>query len=313
MPTVVLLGPQRYRPTLAEAFRQVNAEGPVAVVTAGWEEREDEIDDLTEHLGCEVVNLRLHARAEHIFDRDREFRQGWRARRERQRAARRTYRLRLQLLMDALRALYRLPDSEHVEEERADALRAVQELDERRIALLTEIHEEFKERWKPAERKTIALHRKRVEEMIGDCGAIAFAGGHVGVLRNRLRLFAISDLIGERPVFAWSAGAMCAKERIVAFHDSPPQGRRDAVVLDYGLGICPRVVALPHASRRLDLADRGRVMRFAKRLAPRICVALDDASGLIWDGNGWDLFGDGARRLRTSGDITEMQLLETSA
>ena len=313
MSTIVLLGPQRYHPTLAEAFRKVNAEGPVAVVTAGWEEREDEIDNLTEHLGHEVVNLKLHARTEQIFERDEEFRQGWRARREREREARRTYRLRLQCLMDALRELYRLPDSPHVEEERADALRTVRELDDRRMAFLHEIHAEFKERWKPIERETIALHRKRVEELIGDCAAIAFAGGHVGVLRNRLRLFAISDLIGARPVFAWSAGAMCATERIVAFHDSPPQGRRDPVVLDFGLALCPGVVALPHASRRLDLADRGRVMRFAKRLAPRVCVALDDASGMIWDGAGWELFKDGARRLRTTGDVTDMRVLETTA
>ena len=311
MPPVVLLGPQRYRPTLAEAFRRVNAEGPVAVVTAGWEEREDEIDELTAHLGCEVVNLRLHARTEHIFERDPEFQEGWRDRRTRQREARTAYRLRLQEAMDALRALYRLPDSPHVLEEREDALRAVRDLDDRRIRYLQEVHAEFKETWKPAERPTIALHRKRVEELIGDCASIAFAGGHVGVLRNRLRLFAISDLIGDRPLFAWSAGAMCATERIVAYHDSPPQGRRDPIVLDFGLELCPGIVALPHASRRLDLEDHGRVARLALRLAPRVCVALDDASGLLWDGEGWELLGDGARRLRTTGEVTEMRELET--
>lgn len=313
MPTVVLLGPQRYRPTLAEAFRHVNAEGPVAVVTAGWEEREDEIDELTAHLGCEVVNLRLHARAEHIFERDTAFREGWQERRVRQREARNTYRARLRHLMDTLRELYRQPDTPHATAEREDVLRQVRELDDRRIAFLEEIHAEFRDTWKVDERDTIAHHRRGVAELVDGCASVAFAGGHVGVLRNRLRLFALSDLIGERPLFAWSAGAMCATERIVAFHDSPPQGRRDPIVLDFGLALCPDVVALPHASRRLDLEDRGRVMRFALRLAPRVCVALDDASGLIWDGARWTLFGDGARRLRVTGDVTDMRQLESIA
>ncbi len=310
MSIVVLLGPQRYRPTLAEAFRHVNAEGPVAVVTAGWEEREDEIDELTEHLGCEVVNLRLYARMEQVFERDGAFLKGWRQRRRRRREARRAYRIRLRYLMDAVRRLARLPHSPHVEEERDDALRAVRDLDERRLALLARLDGEFDDVWQPAERPAIAVHRARVAELVATCGAMAFAGGNVGVLRNRLRTFAVADLIGERPLFAWSAGAMCATERIVVFHDSPPQGRRDPVVLDAGLALCPDIVALPHASARLDLADEGRVARFALRFAPRVGVALDDASGLIWDGAGWELFGDGARGLRADGTVTAMHDLE---
>ena len=37
---VVLLGPQRRRPTLSSDLALLGAEGPYAVVTAGWEERE---------------------------------------------------------------------------------------------------------------------------------------------------------------------------------------------------------------------------------------------------------------------------------
>jgi hypothetical protein len=129
----------------------------------------------------------------------------------------------------------------------------------------------------------------------------------VAVLRNRLRLFGIAELIGERPLFAWSAGAMCVTEHIVAYHDNPPQGPGDAMVLERGLGICSKIVALPHAKKRLRLDDRERVSRFARRFAPQICVALDDASGLIWNGAAWELFGDGARRLRLDGSVTEMR------
>jgi hypothetical protein len=46
----------------------------------------------------------------------------------------------------------------------------------------------------------------------------------VAVLVNRLRLFGLGDLVADKTVFAWSAGAMAVSERVVLFHDDPPQG-----------------------------------------------------------------------------------------
>jgi peptidase E len=54
--------------------------------------------------------------------------------------------------------------------------------------------------------------------------AVLIAGGHIAVLLNRLRLFDLSAVLRERPVFGWSAGAMVLTSRIVLFHDSPPRG-----------------------------------------------------------------------------------------
>ena len=84
-------------------------------------------------------------------------------------------------------------------------------------------------------------------------------------------------------------------------------------MLERGLGIVKGIVALPHAARRLRLDDTERVATFARRFAPARCVALDDASGLIWDGARWELFGDGARRLRTDGSVTQMRTLGDAA
>jgi hypothetical protein len=313
MPYVALLGPQRHHPTLADTFRRVGASGPVAAITAGWEEREDEIDELTEHLGCEVVNLRLHGRTEHIFQRDGDFLAGWQARRVRIRTARNLYRSRLHYAMQAVRSLAARASTEPVVTEIADAIETVRDLDTRHVETADAIHAEFLERWHPTECKSVALQRKRVAELIGDCDSIAFAGGHVAVLRNRLRLFGIADLIGERPIVAWSAGAMCMTDRVIAFHDNTPQGRRDPAVLDRGLGLCPDVVALPHAAERLSLDDSRRVSLLARRLAPRTGVALDDASGLLWDGERYELLGAGARRLRIDGSVTDMQTFEEPA
>ncbi len=65
------------------------------------------------------------------------------------------------------------------------------------------------------------------------------AGGHVAVLLNRMRLFRLGEELAKKPLIAWSAGAMALSERIVLFHHHAPQGRRDAELLDAGLGIVP--------------------------------------------------------------------------
>src|ERR1044072_2749448 len=93
--TVTLLGPQRLTPTLAGAVRGVGVEGEIAVVTAGWQEREEEVDELREHLGGRVVNLRLYARAEEVFRKDRALARAHRQRQDRLQRMQELYRLRL--------------------------------------------------------------------------------------------------------------------------------------------------------------------------------------------------------------------------
>ncbi len=58
MHPLTLLGPQRLRPTLAAAFDELGISGQVAAVTAGWQEREAEVEEMKEHLGRPVVDLR---------------------------------------------------------------------------------------------------------------------------------------------------------------------------------------------------------------------------------------------------------------
>ena len=42
----VLLGPQRFMTTAGTALRSLGVDGPVATINAGWEEREDVVDEL---------------------------------------------------------------------------------------------------------------------------------------------------------------------------------------------------------------------------------------------------------------------------
>ena len=126
-----------------------------------------------------------------------------------------------------------------------------------------------------------------IAKRLDGAAGLAIAGGHVAVLVNRLRLFGVLELLGDRPVVAWSGGAMVCAERIVLFHDRPPQGRGDSEVIDRGLGLARGVVLFPHARRRLDLDDPVRLQIMALRFAPARCVTLDDRACFLFDGQAW--------------------------
>jgi hypothetical protein len=307
-----LLGPQRLKRTLADAVDLVGVEGPIAAVTAGWEEREEEIDELREHLQRggrrRVVNLRLYHRAEDLFLRDPEFAAAYRERRLRLRELQDYYRLRLGRLAEAARDLQRRDGSpDLLDPEREDALADIRALDRRHLERTIEVHREFEERWRPAERPLVASHRSEVAWFLGEAGAVALAGGNVAVLGNRLRLFGVAPALARKPIFAWSAGAMAIAERVVLFHDSPPQGPGHPEVFGRGLALARGILPLPHASRRLRLGDADRVAAFARRFAPDLPVAMEAGSGLIQEGNGWRPIFEGARRLDPDGLLAEVR------
>src|SRR5512143_4297506 len=129
MPTVTLLGPQRFTPTLGEAVARAGISGRLASVTAGWQEREAEDLDLHEHLGERTANLMLYARAEDAFARDPELAAGWRERQDRLRQLQALYRLRLGHAQAALRELAGAEaDPELLAPEREEALAAIRAL-----------------------------------------------------------------------------------------------------------------------------------------------------------------------------------------
>ncbi len=283
-----LLGPQRFDPTLARAVADLGIDGPIATVTAGWQERESEVDELHRDLAGRAVNLELHRRGEVVFERDPELARAHRERQELFRHLQELYVFRLDSLKRVCRELFGRPgDDPALASERGDAIDALRRLDARHEARLADIHASWNSRWRPFERDAVAEQRRELAGLIGGVAALAIAGGHVAVLVNRLRLFGILDLIGERAVVAWSGGAMASAERIVLFHDRPPQGRGNAEVLDRGLGVATGVVLFPHARRRLDLEDTVRMQILALRFAPARCITLDDRACLLFDGRRW--------------------------
>ena len=306
MGPVVLLGPQRFDPTLFEAMQALDVDGRVAVVTAGWAERESEIDELREHVRCETVNLELYRRYESILQDDPELATALARRADDLRDLQQLYRTQLDHALESARALMRREDGPWVEDHRRGAIRLVKMLDRQHLTRLRAVHEGFERMFDPARREAVLRHRDEIERILASCSALLVAGGHVATLLNRLRIFPWADLLGERPIFAWSAGAMALAERVVLFHDRPPQGAGNAEVLEAGLALHRKIVPLPHATRRLDLEDRARVRLFARRFSPASCIVLDGASRVTWHQGRMEAIA-GTRRLTRGGRLGSVQ------
>jgi hypothetical protein len=283
IPAVVLLGAQRYNPTLGQAMAELGVTGKIATITAGWQEREDDDEDLREYLEGRAVNLSLHARGEDVFRRDSEL---LKAHRERQTVLRHRqdfYRVRLEHALDAQHVIDQraAPDDIHEDEART-SIDAVRNIDALHLDRCARDRKEFDARYRPTERPAVAEHRAQIAEIVEGCDAIAIAGGHVASLLNRLRLFGMSELTRGKFIFAWCAGAMAISERVVLFHDSPPQGPGAAEVLDAGLGLVGDVVVLPQPEFRLKLGDRQRLKVMVRRFAPAACIAMPARSRVTW-------------------------------
>ncbi len=298
---VILLGPQRLQPTLSTAIAALGlpSESRVATVTAGWQEREPDDQELNEHLSGRTVNLQLYRRAERVFAHDPEFTAAFHERQDRFRRMQATYRIRLEHAMTACRLLLeehassngssRLPSGseEDLAREREAAIEAVRDLDRRHAASLRDVHQQFEATFQPAARGAILREQSEIADLMKDTSIVAIAGGHVAVLLNRLRMFDLSSLLGDRAVVAWSAGAMAIADRVVLFHDRPPHGPGHPEVLENGFGLAPGIVPFPHARRRLDLTDSLRVQLGVRRFEPARCVALDEGTGVRRQGEDW--------------------------
>ncbi|MAE76300.1 MAG: hypothetical protein CMJ85_05470 [Planctomycetes bacterium] len=300
-----MLGPQRTMPILGDAVAALGVKGKLAAVTAGWEEREDEDRELAQHLGGRTVSLRLFDRAEDVFQKDPAVLQAMSEHHSRLHGLRDVYRKHLGHALEAARELtHSTADSRLIEAELDEAISNVQHIDSRHVARVAAVHQDFDARMQLAAHPAVAKHVAEVAAILDDCDAVCIAGGHVAVLYNRLAMFGVLDHVADKPIFAWSAGAMVLSERIVLFHDSPPQGAGNPEVLGPGLGMVRGVVPLPHAASRLNLEDPGRVALFARRFAPDICAALEPGSKLLQDGEAWS--GEATRRLAPTGSLEEI-------
>jgi len=310
---IVLLGPQRDDGSqVRDALMTLGLSGKstVALVTAGWQGREGEDEALVQALGMPCNNLRLHARSEQLFVEDRALSTAYKARQERLRHMQVFYRTRLESADDAARHIaVRHVDPELIAEEWAVSVDAFRQLDGDHLRRCQKVFHDFEAAWRLTERPSVARVRDVLRDLIAPAEALVISGGHVGSLLNRLRLFGVLELAGDRPIVAWSAGAMVLTDRIVCFHDYPPYGKDIAQLLDAGYGLAPGVVVLPSPDgtrRRLNLDEHEGIARFSRRMAPAMCLALQPGARLDFEGGrlaSWNAIhlSDGARPGATRG------------
>ena len=298
---VVLLGPQRFDPSLGESVSKLGVTGRIAVITAGWQEREAEDEELSAHLHGKTVNLRLHERAEEVFKADKALQNAHRERQEVLRHRQDFYRIRLESGLEAERVIRsRSAPADIMDDEDAASVAAIRALDDWHLAQCARVRKDFEDRCDLTPSPALAKHRREIAGVMKECEAVAIAGGHVASLLNRLALFDIGKLIGNRYVFAWSAGAMAISDRVVLFHDHPPQGPGASEILDVGLGLAPGVVVFPEPQQRLDLDHRERVELLARRFAPAMCLGFPARSRVILKGGRFSA-PDGVIVLRRDG------------
>jgi hypothetical protein len=300
--SVVFLGPQGTTPDIGAALSEHGIRGPVALVRAGYQEREGDDAEMTAWLGVPAVNLTLHKRSVELFREDAEFTTAYQARQQRLRHMQAFYRVRLEKIEDAARTIsVRYVEPELLAQEEKVSVDQFRHLDADHIDRCDALRAAFEAQWRHAERPLIARHRAEIAEILRGCDALVIAGGHVASLLNRLALFDIVTLAGAMPIFAWSAGAMVLTERIVLFHDYPPYGSDIAQVLDAGFKCASSVVVLPDARRRINSEASAGIQRFARRMAPATCVAMDHGDRVEFEYG--VLKRASASRLTTTGTI----------
>lgn len=274
-----MLGPLGAQSNLSEIVNSLDIDGPIVSVTAGWRDSEGELDELQEQLGRPIEDLEIYHRSEQILAGEPELLALHRERQDKLQELQRFYRIRLDPTLAAARKLLRSTgQADLLRLEQRAAVTQVRALDRHHVARITSIHRDFDARRTGMAIHTAAQHLEEVHSKIEQAGLVLIAGGHVAVLLNRIRLFRLEDYLARKPIIAWSAGAMALCDRVVLFHDNAPQGRRNAEVLDAGLGIAHKLVPLPHAKTRLDWSNQTRMALFSRRFSPARCCTLDSGS-----------------------------------
>jgi hypothetical protein len=312
-PRRIVLGPQNPVANLPDAVESLAlGNGRVAIISAGWQEGEGDVAVVSEAIGRSLFDLRLYRRAETVFGRDPALHECYRDRQSRLQAQQRLYRLRLKQLSLAARQIRSIEaggdiSADMIQAEQRHAIAQLRALDRHHLHRTEIAQEAFWASLEPSSKAIIEEHRRELRSELAGCSVVLITGGNVVVLLNRLRLFGMGELLADKPLVAWSAGAMTLAERVVLFHDRTPQGRRDAEVLGAGCGLLPGFVFLPDVRHRMNERNRNRIGLFCQRFAPDACLALDTGSSLRFDGT--ELTDARAvRQLRRKGKLTAVSL-----
>jgi hypothetical protein len=300
MTSTHLLGPQRFLTTAGAVVRGLGVDGPVATITAGWEERESDDAELDSVMDGRSRNLRLFGRMMDVLERDADVAAAALALRDAVDDLAVLYSLRLQHALEAVYAVRRRQGrADILAAAYSDALESVRRLDRWYLDQVRALYGEAYASGAADSSPLWVEHRAEVTDELASASVLAVAGGHVGMLLRTMQFFSVRPP-AQLPVVAWSAGAMAMTRTVVLFNDFAQTGGV-AEVWDRGLARVEGVLALPHARRRIHLDDRVRMEVFARRFEGYACLLLDDGARVAVGPDG--ALPPGARVLRADGTV----------
>ena len=254
----------------------------MAVITAGWRHDEQELGTLRRDLGDRLVLLPLYSWFDSLCVADGALAKAYKARQQKIIDYKGAYRDQLAHTMAAVAAMQHRVDHDAAlyTPELNFTHQVLRALDARALSRLNEFRAEASITAAPWNRPEVRAHHERAAEILSQVDAVLIAGGHVGVLRNRMFFYGLDVLLPRLlarggAVLGWSAGAMTLCDQIFLFYDDPPEGEGHAEILDSGLDIVHGLRVFPHAQRRLRLADSNRMKRLADRLRPATVLSLE--------------------------------------
>lgn len=282
---LVLLGQQREVPRLQSVLESWGIAGPIGLVSAGWEEDEEDDQWVRDAVDNTVVNSHLYALADDLFQQDPEVIGLLRERQDRLRELREINELQTEHLGAVARELWRR-QATHASaaaslQQTMEQLRAI---DQTYLEAISAAIAEYDHRIAPKERASVLEYREKVLGRLQDCQALLIAGGHVGVLLNRLKLCRLIQHI-QLPMIAWSGGAMALGERVYFYDQFLPHTKREIELSRRGMELFTGVQLFPRANERLRVQDPRELGLLARRLTGQ-CLLLDERSEIGWSVDG---------------------------
>jgi hypothetical protein len=300
-----LLGEQREQPRLQAALDRWGIRGPVGLVAAGWEE--DEFDDawVQAAISAPLFNSKLYEFADQLFAEDPEVLTLLRQRQDKLRELREVNQLQTDHLGAVARELLRQSDpGDAFAEPLALTFKQLREVDSQYMRSVNLLIRDFDRKIAPGTRPSIFSYRRRVLDRLRGCRALLIAGGHIGVLLNRLKLSRLLDHL-DVPVIAWSGGAMALGDQVCFYHHFIPHADGQVELSRYGMRWFSGLQLFPRARDRLDWSDRVELALLSRRIKGR-CLLLDRDSELEWSSSRLTR-ASGVRALTSEGLIEEWQ------
>lgn len=303
--SITIIGPERPDPVLPQLLKRDGIRGPVALISAGWRQDESRDEPLRAALGVTIHNLGLYKAFQEVERHAPELASVYTKKQAELQKLRLRYHDAIVAALGGCMKLYagrRDPDCPWFKQ----AVQHLRDVDALWVNEADRLHRGFEEEAHPLRHRLVRAEISRIADILRGCQAVLIAGGHVGVLRNRLLFFAMDRILSGQRIYAWSGGAMVLCDRILLYHDFTPYGVGTAEVLDRGMGLLPEVWLLAHARQRLDLGNQNALAVMTARLGPQRVLGLEN--GAILEGSRLESKGrpDSAFQFEKDGSIREL-------